>query len=114
MTYAFNPHQGLVIVRAEIAGSTGSSVLRLALDTGATSTMINAAMLIAIGHDPALYEDRIQVTTGSSVEYVPRVTLKNITALGRDRAGFPVLSHTLPTSAGVDGLLGVDFSEDRH
>jgi len=30
-------------------------------------------------------------------------------ALGHERAGFPVLAHTLPPSAGVDGLLGLDF-----
>ena len=29
--------------------------------------------------------------------------------LGRDCADFPVLAHTLPPSAGVDGLLGLDF-----
>jgi hypothetical protein len=35
--------------------------------------------------------------------------LQRLTALGRERLGFPVLGHTLPPSAGVDGLLGVDF-----
>ena len=27
----------------------------------------------------------------------------------RERTEFPVLGHTLPPSAGVDGLLGLDF-----
>lgn len=53
--------------------------------------------------------DRIQVTTGSSVEFVPRVILDRIKTLGQERMGFPVLCHTLPPSAGVDGLLGLDF-----
>ncbi len=49
------------------------------------------------------------MTTGSGVEFVPRITLSQIVALGRERANFPVLCHTLPPSTGVDGLLGLDF-----
>jgi len=81
----------------------------LALDTGATGTLINVAMLVSIGYDPALVVDRFQITTGSGVEYVPRVTLKKISALGQYKMDFPVLCHTLPPSAGIDGVLGLDF-----
>jgi len=84
-------------------------VLRLALNTGATATLVNAGMLVSIGYDPAIVAERFQVTTGSGVEFVPRITLKKITALGQEKADFPVLCHTLPPSAGVDGLLGLDF-----
>jgi hypothetical protein len=50
----FNPRVGLVIVRAEVFGPTGSIVLRLALDTGATSTLISVGPLAAVGYDPSL------------------------------------------------------------
>jgi hypothetical protein len=66
-------------------------------------------MLVAVGYDPALVPDRIQVTTGSSMEFVPRVILDKIVALGHERPGFPVLGHTLSPSAGVNGFLGLDF-----
>ena len=66
-------------------------------------------MLVAVGYDPALAPTRVQVTTGSGVEYVPRLTLSRILALGQERVDFAVLGHTLPPSAGVDGLLGLDF-----
>lgn len=49
------------------------------------------------------------MTTGSGVEFAPRVTLDRVMALGYQRSGFPVLGHTLPPSAGVDGLRGLDF-----
>jgi len=81
----------------------------LALDTGAPSTVVNVALLVAVGYDPALTSERVQITTGSGVEFAPRVTLDRIAALGQERTGFPVLGHTLPPSAGVDGLLGLDF-----
>lgn len=67
MTSPFDPRQGLVIVPAELSGPTGSAVLQLALDTGATATLVNVAMLVGIGYDPALAPTRVQVTTGSGV-----------------------------------------------
>ncbi len=109
MNFAFDPQRGLIVVTAELWGPSGSGVLQLALDTGATSTLVNVGMLVAIGYDPALIAERIQVTTGSGVEFAPRVVLQRVSALGQERLGFPVLGHTLPPSASVDGLLGLDF-----
>ena len=57
MNFAFDPDRGLIVVRAELWGPSGSGVLQLALDTGATSTLINVGMLVAIGYDP----DRLQM-----------------------------------------------------
>lgn len=109
MNFPFDAQQGLIIIRAELAGPSGNAVLRLALDTGATSMLINVGMLVSVGYDPALVPERIQVTTGSGIEFVPCITLSKIAALGQERTGFPVLCHTLPPSAGIDGLLGLDF-----
>jgi predicted aspartyl protease len=109
MSLSFDPRQGLIVVRAELWGPTGSAILQLALDTGATATLVNIGMLVAVGYDPALASDRFQVTTGSGIEFVPRITLDKIVTLEQERQGFPVLGHTLPPSAGVDGLLGLDF-----
>lgn len=91
------------MVSAELFGPVGSAVLRLALDTGATTTLGNVGHLVAVGYDPSLTSDRVQVTTGSGMEFVPRIEVIRLKALGQERAGFPVLSHTLPASAGIDG-----------
>jgi predicted aspartyl protease len=109
MSPVFDPHDGLIIVHAEIVGISGTAILRLALDTGATTTLINSGMLVSIGYDPALSSDRVQITTGSGVEFVPRLIVKRLIVLGSERTDFSVLCHTLPPSAGVDGLLGLDF-----
>jgi predicted aspartyl protease len=113
VTFPFDPQQGLIVVPAELWGPSGSVVLRMALDTGATATLVNIAMLVGVGYDPALAPTRVQVTTGSGVEYVPRVTMSRIRAPGQERVDFGVLGHTLPPSAGVDGLLGLDFFRDQ-
>ena len=109
MSSSFDPAQGLIIVNTELHGPIGSVILRLALDTGATGTIINSGMLVSIGYDPSLSPDRIQVTTGSGVEFAPRIKVSKITALKKEQTDFPILCHTLPPSTGVDGLLGLDF-----
>ena len=114
MSFTFDAQQGLVIVRAELFGPSGSAILRLALDSGATRTVINVGLLVAVGYDPALVPNRVQVTTGSGVEFAPQVTIERIVAIGQQQTGFPVLAHTLPPSAGVDGLLGLDFLRGRR
>jgi hypothetical protein len=106
VSFSFDASRGLIVARAELAGPDGTGVLQLALDTGATATVVNVAMLEAIGYAPALVLDRVQVTTGSGVEFAPRVELRRLTALGQERRGFAV--YTLPPSAGADGLT-IDF-----
>ena len=109
MSIRFAPKQGPIIVPVRMWGLGGSGILRFVLDTGATESMANAAPLMTLGYDPALSPDRVQVTTVSGVEFAPRVVIERIVALDNDRTDFPMLCHTLPPSAGVDGILGLDF-----
>lgn len=95
MSLPFHAQHGLIIIQAAVDGPSGSAVLRFALDTGASRTVINVGMLVALGYDPALAPERIQVITGSGVEFVPRVSVQKIVALGQERTSFPVLVHTL-------------------
>lgn len=109
MSYRFDPTDGLIVVASRLLGPDGDAIVRLALDTGATSTLVNTEIMVLVGYDPAATSDRIQVTTGSGVEFCARVGVQRIEAVGRVLEGFPVLCHTLPPSAQVDGLLGLDF-----
>ena len=78
----------MIIVRSELFGPSGIIILRLALDTGATSTMISVGPLAAVGYDPSLVSDRVQVTTGSGVEFVPRIQISRLTALAGNAPAF--------------------------
>ena len=109
MSVSFDADEGLVVVPVQLTGPTGLAILRLALDTGATRTLINTSLLVAVGYDPAASPDRKEVTTGSGVEFAALVEVMKMVALGREWNHFPVLAHTLPPSAGVDGVLGLDF-----
>jgi hypothetical protein len=86
----------------------------MAVDTGATFTTISTSKLLLVGYQPVTTDDSIPVTTGSSIIFLPVVRLESLISVGEVRADFPVLSHTLPPTAGVDGLLGLDFFRDRR
>ena len=86
MRFPFDPHQGLITVQAELTGPSATAVLRLALDSGVTSTLINVGMLVSTGYDPALCPERVQVTTGSGVEFAPQISVIKLRALGERSA----------------------------
>ena len=113
MSFPFDPTQDLIVVPAAVMNPDGDVfVLNLAVDTGATNTVINVGVLIAMGYDPFLSSDHFRILTGSGVESVTSVKLRNISTLGKSRNDFPAISHSLPLHAGVDGMdgvLGLDF-----
>lgn len=109
MSTPFDPVDGLIVVSTRLVGPAERIVARLALDTGATATIISAAILQFIGYDPASSSERVRVTTGTGVAYAPRLSVSGIAALELEKSDFPVVCHTLPPSASIDGLLGLDF-----
>jgi len=74
--------------------------------------MLNVAILAAAGYDSAQSPERVQITTGSGLEYAARLKVDVLNELGIDRRDFPMLAHTLPPSATVAGVLGLDFFRD--
>jgi predicted aspartyl protease len=114
MSVPFNLRLNLIVVRTRIWGPSGDTILRLALDTGSTSTLINKSRLVAAGYDPQTSTDQVRLATGSSVELVPRVHVDRIDALEQTRTKLQVVCHTVPPSTGIDGLLGLDFFRDSQ
>jgi hypothetical protein len=109
MSFSFDPNTGLIIVPTKVVGPKKNILINLALDTGATKTMINWDALVLIGYDPAIISNRIQMTTGSGIEYVPLIEIEQIETLGTIKTDLTIMCHTLPPSATVDGVLGWDF-----
>ena len=113
MSSPFNRKRDLIIVRCQIFGPKKNVFVRLALDTGAVQTMISTEMLHSAGYSTESSAGDIQIRTASGIEFVPEVALDKIKALNQQRLMFPVLAHTLPEGARVDGLLGLDFLRNR-
>ena len=112
MSQAFNAKAGLILVGAEVSGPTGKADATLVLDTGATSTSLNRNLLCSVGYDPDAATESVRMTTGTTVELVPRLTVTRVSVHGRHAVGLRVLAHDLPAEAAVDGLLGLDFFRD--
>jgi|SRR6476646_3332815 predicted aspartyl protease len=109
MTVPFNPARGLIRVRAEITGPAGNVFTVLALDTGASVTLISPVRLAQAGYDPSAVGVPVKTTTAGGVVQAFRLPVASLAALERSRTHFPVLAYALPSTASVDGLLGLDF-----
>ncbi len=59
MSYRFDLQEKLIVVPARLSGPAGDTIVRLALDTGATSTLINTEVMVLLGYDPATAPDRV-------------------------------------------------------
>jgi hypothetical protein len=109
MNVRFRSDQGLIIVRTTLVGPDGDTVIRMALDTAATRTLIVPAPLMIIGCDPTTSTRFRQAATVSGIERSRLVRVDSIESLGHRVSDLDVLCQTLPRSVGVDGLLGLDF-----
>ena len=109
MTFTFNPNHGLIRVHADLSGPTGDTVVYLALDTGAATTLIGLKPLQLIGYDPTKTGQPVNIVTGSGTVAAYRLPVASLAALGSTRTSFPVNAHNLPSGTSVDGVLGLDF-----
>lgn len=114
MSISFNAREGLILAQTILTGPSGSGIANLALDTGAITTVVDRRFFLDLGYDPSTASDQVQITTGSGVEFAPEIALIRIEALGHEHTNFPILCHTFPPSATVDGVLGLDFLRGKR
>ena len=113
MKFRFKADYGLVYVRVKVSFADREVVLNLALDTGASGTIISAKKLIEVGYDLDKPEDEIYITTGSGLIFVPKFTIEKLTALGKEKTNFQIIAHDFPPTSTVDGILGLDFLREN-
>jgi hypothetical protein len=113
VTFPFDPKRGPIFVEAELTGPAKTYTVRLILDTGATTSLVNLRALLGLGYALSEASQLVPMITGSGVTTVPFVVLTRLSCLGQHRFGFRVIAHELPASSAVDGLLGLDFLRDQ-
>jgi predicted aspartyl protease len=109
LKYRFDPKAGIILVKTKVSGPRSDAIVNLALDTGATWTLISWETAVLVGYDPASIQQRTAITTGSGIEYCPKLNLLRVEALGKSVSSLEALCHTLPPTSRVDGLLGLNF-----
>ena len=107
--FKFDANPGILLCRVRIANKTRSMFLKLAVDTGASLTMIPFESALAIGIDPSKSKRHIDITTANGVILTPIITIPSFTCFGVEIKNMDVICHNLPTESAVEGLLGLNF-----
>ncbi|MBI5244098.1 MAG: retroviral-like aspartic protease family protein [Elusimicrobia bacterium] len=107
--YPLLPIAGVLIAYVRVSGPGGSRLLRLALDTGATTTMVPPKAALAIGVTPARATAFRETITASGTECIPLIKIPRFRLFEKDLSGVSVACHALPSESPVDGLLGLDI-----
>jgi len=79
------------------------------IDTGAAVTVIDEGVMRRIGYTPIDSIGEAYALTASKLEPVYRYEIDNLTALGVTKRNLHVISHKLPETLDIDGLLGLNF-----
>ena len=107
---ACDPTLHIIIVRVKLQDEDGRILyLRMALDTGASMTVIPWQAAERLGLDPARSRRRARFMTGSRMEVAPILTVPVMELIGVRVTNVSVLCHDLPQRSLVDGLLGLSF-----
>ena len=113
-TEKFDKKSAMVIVPATIKVGDKLKRLYLAVDTGASITLIDSDVMKSIGYIEARSIGTTHTVTASKTETVHEYSLDNIMALGLIRRNFKVISRALPLGLGIDGLLGLNFFKHKE
>ena len=113
-TVTFNKKLPLVVVSVSIKKGTVVYDFNFAIDTGASVSLIDIEVLRAIGYDKKRSIRTVQTMTASQREMAYEFKIGNIQAIGLIRRNFKVISRTLPTGLGIDGLLGLNFFHNKE
>jgi len=100
---------GLLIVYGRLTGPAGSRLVRLALDTGATATMIPPKAALAIGVNPARSAGFRDTLTASGKELIPLICVPRLQLFESTFHRVTLACHELPSESPIDGLLGLDL-----
>lgn len=100
---------GLISLYVQLTGPRTIRIIKMALDTGATYTIISLETAIAIGYNPVLSQRHIEITTASGVAIAPVIKVRSIACLGKEVKNLEVICHDLPQQSPAKGLLGLNF-----
>jgi len=113
MTFEFDPKANIIEIKAGF--STGDTIrtLRLALDTGATRTVINAPSLKGILDFSQRVSGGYALETANGDVVAFGLRLPALFALNTMREEFEIIVHDIGSSIPIDGVLGLDFLRDK-
>ncbi len=102
----------LIIVIASIDGYE----LRLALDTGASDTVIDLTALLIAGYRTTDAQRMVEIETGKGIIEAEVYEITDFHVLGIRKSPFVICSYDFLANSiltDIDGVLGLDFFRDK-
>ncbi len=108
---SFDPNRPLITLRLTVGGINVGAFRNLivAIDTGATTTIIPTEVALALGYDLANPKGETGLLTASGTTSAKIITVRELTAIGETVENIDVLCHNLPGNSAIKGLLGLNF-----
>ena len=110
----FNKKSPLVVVPVSVKMESTVFDFNFAVDTGASVSLIDIDVMLAMGYKKADCIRTIETVTASKRETAYEFMIDNIRAIGLIRRNFKVISRPLPIGLGIDGLLGLNFFKNKE
>lgn len=98
----------LLSVYAVIMGPRTWRSLKLAVDTGATYTILPPNVLFDVGYDPTKTPRHLELSTANGLVVAPLLRIRALKCLGLTLKSIEVVAHHLPPESPVEGLLGLN------
>jgi len=114
VNFPFPINLSVVRIRAVLTGPAAFHTASLILDTGASHSVINPALLGFIGCSPNQQSPYITITSATDAVRTPVVRIPRFECLGIVLVDFPVVAHAIPAPPAFVGLLGIDFLRGRE
>jgi predicted aspartyl protease len=114
MVFPFERSGDLMIVTARVWGAQEFREVLLVIDTGASATSIEPAILEALGYSSRNAIMRTRVPSPAGVQHGQLFRVSRFYALGTELSSFVVQALALDDEYGVDGLLGMNFLENYN
>lgn len=109
MKFKLDTTEGIILSKAKIANRKQSIFIKIAVDTGASFTMISIEAALAIGINPSKSMRHIEITTANGIVFVPVIKIPSFKCFGVELKNIEAVCHNLPPESCVEGLLGLNF-----
>ena len=106
--FEFSDDTNLIIIIAKVDGYE----VRLALDTGASDTVIDFTALMIAGYRKNNVVEEVELETAKGIITADVFKVNEISTLGMSKRGFNVCSYDFLANnilTDIDGVLGLDF-----
>ena len=99
----------MIVLRLTVGGVDPDTFRNVfvALDTGASTTMIPTEVAVDLGYD--LSNPNEQMMTANGIVLENRIAVRKLTAIGETVENLDVVCHDLPEGSIIEGLLGLNF-----